>query len=111
MHNHRAPNNRILAVQLDEAIFEIDMGNAIGAGFNVPQISDVAILFLNSSYLLIWPLYLGSSVSLVEWIEVGTGGDAPVRTIPVLVDMESVLARSQPTDLALDMCWVSFVVL
>jgi hypothetical protein len=47
-------------------------------------------------------LVLGSSMSLLEGIEVRSGRSASIGAIAILMNMEAVFARRQTSDLALN---------
>lgn len=67
------------ADQLDKAVLDSSLGDTVGVGSDVSEITDVA------------DLVVGSTVGLSEGVEVGAGGRATVGVVAKLVDVHSAL--------------------
>lgn len=90
--NDGASNDAVGSIELQEVVLVLVLksGQTFGIGGDVAKISNVAVNVL------------GVTVALSVGVEVGTSRDASVAVVAELVDVESVMAGSQASDLGAD---------
>lgn len=76
MDNHGTANDRVLAEQLDKGVLLGTLGNTIGVGGDVTQVTDVTVVVF------------GSTVFLTKGVEMGTSRGATVGVVTKSVDVE-----------------------
>jgi len=74
-----APQNAVLADQLDQAVGDAALGVALAVRLEVPEVTDVALAVD------------GGAVRLAVWVVVRTGAGAAVGVVAKLVDVHATL--------------------
>lgn len=77
--NDGSANNGVVAGQLEKSVLENTLGNTLGVGLDVSEVTNVSLGVG------------GSTVVLLEGVEVGAGRGAAVGVVSKLVDVESSL--------------------
>lgn len=77
VNNDRSADNRVLTKQLHQSVLLGTLGNTLGIGDDVSQVTDVSVVVL-------W-----STVGLGKRVEVGTSGSASVGVVTKSVNVES----------------------
>ena len=90
MDDHGASDNRVGAVEANELVGEVELGDAVLVGGHVAQVAHVSLLVL------------GTAVRLAERIEVSSGANAAVCGVAELVHVEAVQTLRQTLDFAMD---------
>src|SRR2546422_11647089 len=96
MHDQAAADDRLRAVQADDAVLHVDGGDAVRAGLNIAKIADMAFLVMGPAVLL------GGGIEMAA-------GALRIGAITELVDVEAVLARLQTGHLAGDVDHVALL--
>lgn len=77
--NNGSANNGVVAGQLEKSVLENTLGNTLRVGLDVSEVTNVSLGVG------------GSTVVLLEGVEVGAGRGAAVGVVTKLVDVESSL--------------------
>ena len=86
----RSAEHRVGAEKGDQLVLALILGDAIGAGLDVAEVTDVTLLVLRAT--------MRSVVRVV----VGTSRDAMLRQVAKLMNVEAMKARREALEISLD---------
>jgi len=90
VNDHGPTDDAAVAVQADVSVADVQLGHTVIAGDDVAQVTGVPLALR----------VVGCAVGAAVGVEVRSGAGAAVGVVTKLVNMESVLPRSQSTDLS-----------